>query len=63
MRKHNVEVDHDSVVHQLDPSFDALKRQRAYYLANVTMIDEKIGEILAVGKRGISGEFNRHLYF
>ena len=47
MRRHNVEVDHDSVVHQLDPSSDALKRQRAYYLANVTMIDEKVGEILS----------------
>ena len=47
MRRHNVEVDHDSVVHQLDPSLDALKRQRAYYLANVTMIDEKVGEILS----------------
>jgi len=47
MRRHNVEVDHDSVVHQLEPSFEALKRQRAYYLANVSMIDEKVGEILA----------------
>lgn len=46
MREHNVEVDHDSVVHQLDPSDEDRKRQRAYYLANVTMIDEKVGEIL-----------------
>lgn len=46
MRQHNVEVDHDSVVHQLDPSREALQRQRAYYLANVTMIDEKVGQIL-----------------
>ncbi len=47
MRRHNVEVDHDSVVHQLEPSADALQRQRAYYLANVTMIDEKVGQILS----------------
>ncbi len=46
MRVHNTEVDHDSVVHQLDPSEEHRHRQRAYYLANVTMIDRKIGEIL-----------------
>lgn len=46
MRVHNAEVDHDSVVHQLQPDEQARHRQRAYYLANVTMIDEKIGEIL-----------------
>ncbi|MEX1020161.1 MAG: sulfatase-like hydrolase/transferase [Litorilinea sp.] len=48
MRRHNTEVDHDSVVHQLDPDADARHRQRAYYMANVAMIDEKIGEILAM---------------
>jgi arylsulfatase len=46
MRVHNCKVDHDSVVHQLDPTPEQRHRQRAYYLANVTMIDEKIGEIL-----------------
>lgn len=46
MRVHNTEVDHDSVVHQLNPTRDQRHRQRAYYLANVTMIDEKIGTIL-----------------
>ena len=46
MRVHNTKVDHDSVVHQLDPSPEDRRRQRAYYLANVTMIDEKVGEIL-----------------
>jgi arylsulfatase len=47
MRQHNSEVDHDSVVHVLNPTAEQLHRQRAYYLANVTMIDEKIGRILA----------------
>ncbi|MAV35478.1 MAG: arylsulfatase [Planctomycetaceae bacterium] len=51
MRKHNTEVDHDSVVHQLDPSPEQRHRQRAYYLANVTMIDEKLGQILEALKR------------
>ena len=47
LRQHNVEIDHDSVVHQLEPSHEARHRQRAYYLANVTMIDDKVGEIIA----------------
>ncbi|MAF09131.1 arylsulfatase [Candidatus Poribacteria bacterium] len=47
MREHNHEVDHDSVVHLLNPTEEQRHRQRAYYLANVTMIDEKIGEILS----------------
>ena len=47
MRVHNTEVDHDSVYFLLDPTEEQRHRQRAYYLANVTMIDEKIGEILA----------------
>ena len=47
MRLHNSEVDHDSVVHLLDPTPDQRHRQRAYYLANVSMIDAKVGELLA----------------
>ncbi len=46
MREHNAEVDHDSVVHLLNPTREQRHRQRAYYLANVTMIDEKVGGIL-----------------
>ena len=46
MRAHNTEVDHDSVVHKLKPTREQRFRQRAYYLANVTMIDEKIGQLL-----------------
>ncbi|MEQ8786921.1 MAG: sulfatase-like hydrolase/transferase [Pirellulaceae bacterium] len=46
MRVHNHEVDHDSVVHLLEPTREQRHRQRAYYLANVTMIDEKVGEIM-----------------
>ncbi len=53
MRQHNAEVDHDSVVFLLNPTREQSHRQRAYYLANVTMIDEKIGQILnALGARG-----------
>lgn len=46
MRQHNVDVDHDSVVHDLNPSQEKRLRQRRYYLANVTMIDEKLGELM-----------------
>ena len=46
MRQHNTEVDHDSIAYTLNPTREQLHRQRAYYLANVTMIDEKIGQIL-----------------
>jgi arylsulfatase A-like enzyme len=46
MRRHNNKIDHDSVLLPLDPTEQQRQRQRAYYLANVTMIDEKVGEIL-----------------
>jgi arylsulfatase len=46
MRQHNCDVDHDSVVHQLDPTTEQRQRQRAYYMANVAMIDEMVGKIL-----------------
>ena len=46
LRQHNFEIDHDSVVLDLEPSESQRQRQRAYYLANVTMIDEKVGEIM-----------------
>ena len=46
MREHNAEVDHDSVVHLLDPTPAQRHRQRAHYMANIEMIDTKIGEIL-----------------
>ena len=45
LRKHNVEVDHDSIVHQLEPSMESRLRQRKHYLANVTMIDDAVGKI------------------
>lgn len=46
LREHNFEVDHDSVVHLDDPSEEQLQRLWGYYLANVSMIDEKVGEIM-----------------
>ena len=46
-RRHDVEVDHDSVVWSLDPSDEQLHRMWAHYGANMTLIDERIGAILA----------------
>ncbi|MEX0321612.1 MAG: sulfatase [Puniceicoccaceae bacterium] len=47
LREHNFEVDHDSVVHLDDPTEEQLQRLWEHYLANVTMIDEKVGNILS----------------
>ena len=46
LRQHNQDIDHDSVIMDLHPTQEQRHRQRAYYLANVTMIDEKVGEII-----------------
>ncbi|KFB11454.1 sulfatase family protein [Nitratireductor basaltis] len=55
-RHHDVEVDHDSVAWDLQPTRDQLHRMRAYYYANVEMIDREVGEILnaleAAGRLG-----------
>ncbi len=45
-RQHDVDVDHDSVVWDLDPDEQQLQKLWAHYCANVTMIDEKIGAIM-----------------
>lgn len=47
-REHDSRVDHDAVLWSLHPKAEHLRRQRAYYLANVTMIDEAIGKLLKV---------------
>lgn len=50
-RIHDSRVDHDAVLWSMDPTEAQLRRQRAYYLANVTMIDEAVGNLLDVLKR------------
>ncbi|MEP3279928.1 MAG: sulfatase-like hydrolase/transferase [Stappiaceae bacterium] len=52
-RFHDVDVDHDSVSWKLEPTTEELHRMRAYYYANVEMIDREVGEILnALEARG-----------
>ncbi|MDE0817121.1 MAG: sulfatase-like hydrolase/transferase [Pirellulaceae bacterium] len=46
LRRHNSGIDHDSVIMPLNPTAEQRHRQRAYYCANVTMIDEKVGQIM-----------------
>jgi arylsulfatase A-like enzyme len=50
-RENCVEFDRDSIAYTLTPTPEQIRRQRAYYLANVTMIDQKIGEILETLER------------
>ncbi|CAN0602018.1 unnamed protein product, partial [Ectocarpus sp. 12 AP-2014] len=45
-RRHDVVVDHDSVSWKLNPTRDELHRMRAYYYANMEMIDREVGAIL-----------------
>ena len=46
LRDHNSKIDHDSVIMPMAPTHEQRHRQRAYYCANVTMIDEKVGKIV-----------------
>lgn len=46
LRSHMTEVDHDSTTHEIDADEEARHRQRAYYYANVSMIDEQVGRII-----------------
>jgi arylsulfatase A-like enzyme len=47
LRQNMIEHNYDSVAWQARPSPEDLLRIRRHYAANVTMIDEKVGEILA----------------
>lgn len=52
-RRHDVEVDHDSVAWSLDPTPEQLHRMRAFYYANVEMIDREVGRIFdALERKG-----------
>lgn len=45
-REYYSNVDSDAIGYPLDPTEEQLHQMRAYYYANVGMIDEKVGEIL-----------------
>jgi len=46
-RHHDVEIDHDAIAWSLDPTPEQLRRLRAHYDGNVTLIDEQIGNLLS----------------
>lgn len=52
LRAHNARVDHDSIAWTADPTPEQLHRLRAHYLANVTMIDERVGQVLSALDEG-----------
>ena len=52
LRAHNMEVDHDSIVHLEQPTRAQLQRLRAYYAANVSMIDKQVGQIMEALQEG-----------
>lgn len=53
LRRNMVRNNYDSVAWQENPSPEALMRMRRHYAANVSMIDEKLGQILeTLGRKG-----------
>ena len=54
LRKHHQANDHDAIVQLAEPTAEQMRRQRAHYYANVSMIDTQVGKILdALKKRGV----------
>ena len=50
-RIHDVEVDHDAIAWSLDPSPEQLRRLRAHYDGNVTLIDKQVGRLMETIER------------
>ncbi|MDB6454169.1 sulfatase family protein [Falsirhodobacter sp. 20TX0035] len=54
LRRHHHGEDHDAIVHLEHPTEAQLRRQRAHYYANVSMIDAQVGRIIdALKERGV----------
>lgn len=54
VRREHLTHDHDSIVHLEEPSAEQLRRQRMHYYANITLIDEQVGALLAaLERRGV----------
>jgi len=50
-REHDSKVDHDAVLWNMNPTAEQMRRLRAHYLGNVTMIDEALGRFIEVLER------------
>ena len=54
LRRNMIRHNYDSIAWQDKPSPEALMRMRRHYAANVSMIDEKVGQILeTLGRKGM----------
>lgn len=54
LRQNHLDSGHDAVHHLENPTPEQLHNQRAHYYANVTMIDEQVGKIVAaLEERGV----------
>lgn len=51
LREHNTRIDHDSIAWTHTPTKEQLHRLRAHYMANMTMIDDQIGQLMAALER------------
>ena len=54
LRQHHLEDDADGIVHLTNPTPEQAYRQRQHYYANMTLIDEQVGQIMdALERRGV----------
>lgn len=54
LRENHMNDDHDGICHLKDPTPEQMHRQRAHYYANVTLIDDQVGELIdALEARGV----------
>ncbi|MDI4232592.1 sulfatase-like hydrolase/transferase [Bradyrhizobium sp. Arg237L] len=51
LRQNMIDKNFDCVAWKNDPSTEAIRRMRRYYAANVTLIDEQVGNIMSVLER------------
>ncbi|MGV0819505.1 sulfatase family protein [Martelella sp. AMO21009] len=57
LKQKHQDSQYDAIIHIPDPTSEQLHRQRAAYYANVSMIDEQVGNILAaLERRGVLDE-------
>lgn len=54
LRQNHLDNDHDGIIHLENPTDEQIARQRAYYYANISMIDAQIGKVMdSLEERGV----------
>ncbi len=51
LRREHLDSDHDAIVHLANPTPEQTRRQRQHYYANMSMIDDQIGHLIAALER------------